>query len=287
MTSVHPARRARRTAGLLALVAVLGALPGVVGAPSATAASPSPRPTPVLTRQDIELSPPTSVPAATITVSAASSLTDVMPVIANAFHRRYPQVTVRLNFGGSSTLVTQLKGGAPVDVLATASEPTMWSAYNAGLVSIPLLFARNSMAIAMPPDNPARIAGLADLARPGVLVGVCDAAVPCGAAARDLLRLNGVAVTPVTRELDVRAVLGKVESGDLDAGIVYVTDVRAAGNSVSSVSIPASSNVTTTYPIAEVLDSPNPAAAWAFVRYVRFSLSAQGLLRAYGFAKPW
>lgn len=269
-----------------AAAAAMGMVAAVACAPSGTAA-PSPRPTPALTRQDIELSPPASVPAAAITVSAAASLTDVMPAIVNAFQRRYPQVTVKLNFGGSSTLVTQLKAGAPVDVLATASEPTMWSAYNAGLVSIPLLFAKNTMAIAMPPDNPARIATLADLARPGVLVGVCDPAVPCGAAARDLLRLNNVAVTPVTRELDVRAVLGKVESGDLDAGIVYVTDVRAAGKAVSSVSIPVSSNVTTTYPIAEVLSSPNPGAAWAFVRYVRFSLSAQGLLRAYGFAKPW
>jgi molybdate transport system substrate-binding protein len=253
----------------------------------AAAATPSTKPAPVLSKQDIELSPPASVPTSRITVSAASSLTDVLPAIATAFGKKYPQVTVTFNFGGSSTLVTQLKAGAPVDVLATASEPTMWSAYNAGLVSIPLLFAKNSMAIAMPSDNPARIASLADLARPGVLVGVCDAAVPCGAAARELLRVNGITVTPATRELDVRAVLGKVESGDLDAGIVYVTDVRAAGRAVSSVSIPTGTNVSTTYPIAKVLDSPNPAAAWAFVKYVRFSLSAQGLLRAYGFAKPW
>ena len=236
---------------------------------------------------DTQLLSPNAVPTATITVSAASSLTDVFPAIADAFHKKYPQVTIKFNFGGSSTLVTQLKAGAPVDVLATASEPTMWNAYNAGLTSIPLLFAKNTMAIAMPSGNPAHITALSDLARPGVLVGLCDTSVPCGAAARDLLKLNNVSVTPVTRELDVRSLLGKVVSGDLDAGIVYVTDVRSVGNRVTSVAIPTNLNVTTTYPIAEVLNSPNGTAAWAFVRYVRFSLSAQGLLRAYGFAKPW
>ena len=143
------------------------------------------------------------------------------------------------------------------------------------------------MAIAMPPDNPARITSLADLSRPGVLVGLCDAAVPCGTAAQDLLRLNMVNVTPVTRELDVRALLAKVVSGDLDAGIVYVTDVRAVGSKVSTVTIPASTNVTTTYPIAAVRRTANPKLAEAFVNYVRFSRSAQGLLRAYGFARPW
>jgi molybdate transport system substrate-binding protein len=236
---------------------------------------------------DTQLLSPSAVPTATITVSAAASLTDVFPVIAAAFHKKYPQVTVKFNFGGSSTLVTQLKAGAPVDVLATASEPTMWSAYNAGLTSVPLLIAKNSMAIAMPSGNPAHITGLRDLARPGVLVGVCDTSVPCGTAARDLLKLNNVTLTPVTRELDVRSLLGKVVSGDLDAGIVYSTDVKAAGSKVTSVAIPTNLNVTTTYPIAEVLSSPNGTAAWAFVRYVRFSLSAQGLLRAYGFTKPW
>ena len=248
---------------------------GVIASPAASA------------QPDTQLLSPSAVPTATITVSAASSLTDVFPVIATAFHKKYPQVSVKFNFGGSSTLVTQLKAGAPVDVLATASEPTMWSAYNAGLTSIPLLIAKNTMAIAMPSGNPAHITSLSDLARPGLKVGVCDTAVPCGSAARDLLKLNNVTLTPVTRELDVRSLLGKVVSGDLDAGIVYVTDVKSAGSKVTSVTIPTNLNVTTTYPIAEVLTSPNSVAAWAFIRYVRFSLSAQGLLRAYGFAKPW
>ena len=96
-----------------------------------------------------------------------------------------------------------------------------------------------------------------------------------------------MSVRPVTQELDVRNLLGKVLTGDLDAAIIYVTDVKAAGSQVSSVRIPASLNVTTTYPIARVSKSANPVVAQRFVDYVRFSLSAQGILRAYGFAKPW
>ena len=223
----------------------------------------------------------------TVTVSAAASLTDVFPVIAAAFMKKYPGTTVKFNFGGSPALVEQIKAGAPVDVLATASEPTMWTAVNAGRVSAPFLFAKNSMAIAMPPGNPAAIKRLSDLARPGVLVAVCAVAVPCGAATRDVLKLNSVVVRPVTLELDVRDVLGKVMADEVDAGIVYVTDVKAAGSNVTSVAIPPGSNVTTTYPIATVIGAPNAAAARAFVTYVRFTTSAQGILRAYGFARPW
>ena len=222
----------------------------------------------------------------TVTVSAASSLTDVLPVIAAAFMKKYPGTTVKLNFGGSPALVEQINAGAPVDVLATASEPTMWKAVNAGRVNAPYLFAKNSMAVAMPPGNPAGITRISDLSRPGVLVAVCAVAVPCGAATRDVLKLNSVVLKPVTLDLDVRDVLGKVMADEVDAGIVYVTDVKAAGGKVTSVTIPPASNVTTTYPIATVIGAPNAEAARAFVMFVRFTTSAQGILRAYGFVRP-
>jgi molybdate transport system substrate-binding protein len=251
------------TFGLAALIAFGAAQSG---------AAPAPGPT----------SP--SIPASTITVSAASSLTDVLPVIATAFEKRYPQIDVRFNFGGSPALVEQIRAGAPADVLATASEATMGKAVSAGLVGRPLLFAKNTMMIATPPGNPARVKSLADL--PKVSVALCEVAVPCGTEARDLFAKNGITVTPVTRELDVRAVLGKVMADQVDAGIVYVTDVKSVGSKVTGVAIPANQNVTTTYPIATVRESSQQAAAKAFVDYVRFTPSAQGILRAWGFARP-
>jgi len=264
-------RRNRMIAAWSAAAAML--VVTVAGASTSAAAPDGPMAPPVVT--------------GTITVSAAASLTNVLPVIAQAFMKKYPGTTVKFNFGGSSALVEQINAGAPVDVLATASEPTMWKAVNAGHAGVPLLFAKNTMAIAMPPGNPKGISQLSDLQNPGVQVAVCAVPVPCGIAARDLFKLNGITVKPVTQELDVRAVLGKVMADEVDAGIVYVTDVKSVGDKVTSVTIPAANNVTTTYPIAPVVGAPNVVAARAFVAYVRFTPSAQGILRAYGFAKPW
>lgn len=230
---------------------------------------------------------PAPKPTGTVTVSAAASLTDVFPLIGKAFEKRYPGTKVQFNFAGSNALVEQVLAGAPVDVLVTASESTMWKAVNAGRVGKPLLIAKNTMAIAMPPGNPAGVKSLADLQRTDVKTAICAPAVPCGAAAKSLFALNNVAVKPVSLELDVRDVLGKVMADEVDAGIVYVTDVRAVGKKVTSVAIATDKNVTTMYPIAKVDEAPNGTAAQAFVNYVRFTPSAQGLLRAYGFQRPW
>lgn len=228
-----------------------------------------------------------SIPASTITVSAAASLTDVLPVIGAAFTKRYPQLTVTFNFAASNSLVEQIRAGAPVDVLATADEAVMWRAVDAGLTTAPLLFARNTMAIATPKGNPAGITSLSDLAKPTVTVAVCAEKVPCGILASQLFQKNRLSVTPVTRELDVRSVLGKVIADQVDAGIVYATDVKAFPDEVNGITIAAKDNVVTNYPIATVVDSRNPKAAKAFVDYVRYSASAQRILRAWGFSKPW
>lgn len=228
-----------------------------------------------------------SIPAATITVSAAASLTDVFPVIAEAFTKRYPQLQVTFNFGSSNSLVEQIRAGAPVDVVATADEASMWRATNANLAGTPLLFARNSMAIATPKGNPARIAGLADLQKPTVTVALCAPQVPCGRLATELLAKNNLTITPVTTEVDVRSVVGKVIADQVDAGIVYSTDVKAFPDDITGVSIPAANNIVTQYPIATVNESRNAQAAKAFVDYVRYSASAQRILRAWGFSAPW
>ncbi len=226
-------------------------------------------------------------PNTELTVSAAASLTDVFPVIADAFTKRYPDTEIKFNFAGSSTIMNQVLAGAPVDVIATASEPTMQIGVESQRVLRPLLFAKNTMTIAVPAGNPAKIKNAADLQRSGLLLGVCDPVAPCGAAAVEFFAKNKLKVTPVTRELDVRSLLGKVISGDLDAGIVYLTDVKAAGSKVEFVEIPLKENVMTTYPIATVTDMKNNELSNRFVNFVRFSTTAQSILRAYGFAKPW
>lgn len=229
-----------------------------------------------------------ALPPTTITVSAAASLTDVFPIIAKAFTTRYPKLSVKFNFGGSNSLVEQLRAGAPVDVLATASEPTMWTAVRGGWVSpAPLLFAKNTMVVATPAGNPARIKALADLESDNVSTAVCAVEVPCGLAAQRLFSINNISVAPVTKELDVRAVLGKVIADQVDAGIIYATDARSAGKLVTTIAIPADKNVTTTYPISVVTYSSKRKAAKAFIEYVRYSTSAQSILRAWGFGKPW
>ena len=241
----------------------------------------------VLTAGNEPPSPESQLPSTTITVSAASSLTDVFPVVAEAFTERYPDITVRFNFGPSNGLVEQVRAGAPIDVLATADEDTMRRATNDGLTESPLLFARNSLTIAVPKGNPAQIRSLADLEKPNVAVALCNPKVPCGQLAARLLAKNRLQVTPITREVDVRGVLGKVMADEVDAGVVYSTDVTAFPGDVDGVPIPGNQNVFTDYPIARVADSGKAAAADAFIDFVRNSSPAQQTLRAWGFSQPW
>lgn len=226
------------------------------------------------------------LPPTTITVSAAASLSNVFPVIGNAFTKRYPNIAVKFNFGPSNGLVEQIRAGAPVDVLATADEASMRRATADGLTTRPIVFARNTMIVAVPKGNPARIRSVSDLQRRDVSVALCNPEVPCGRLATQVIEKSSLDVTPVSREVDVRGVLGKVIADEVDAGIVYTTDVKAFPRDVDGIAIPMARNAVTDYPIARVSDSRKHAAADAFVDYVRSS-SAQQILRAWGFSKPW
>jgi len=213
-------------------------------------------------------------------VAAAASLTDVFTDIGAAFTQRNPQVAVTFSFAGSSTIAQQLREGAPIDVFASAGSNAMTPVVNDGLVGAVNDFTTNSLQIATPPDNPGQVTRLADLENVSVLV--CATQVPCGAAAAMLFERNALTVSPVSFESDVRAVLTKIEAGEADAGIVYVTDVVAAGSAVAGVTIPADANVTSTYQAAAALESDHPAEAAAFVEFLS-SPEAQQLLAAAGF----
>lgn len=221
----------------------------------------------------------------TVTVFAAASLTGSFGTLGTRFEAAHPGVTVRFNFAASSALAASIGQGAPADVFASASARNMQSVVDGGDAADPRTFARNVMQIAVPPDNPAGVTALADLAKPGLKLALCEAQVPCGATAEAVLDKAEVAVTPVTYGADVKAVLTAVQLGEVDAGVVYRTDVLAAGAKVRGIEIPAAQNAATSYPIATLTDAPNRAAATAFVAYVLSEDGARVLTEA-GFAGP-
>ena len=221
--------------------------------------------------------------SAPLTVFAAASLKATFTQIGTIFQQENPGSTVTFNFAGSSDLVAQLIAGAPADVFASADTANMTKATDAGLVSgTPLNFATNTLTIVTPPGNPAGITSFADLAKPGVAVVVCAPQVPCGAAAQKIETNTGVTLTPVSEENSVTDVLGKITSGQADAGLVYVTDASGAGDKVTTVSFPESTTVVNTYPIATLTAATEPSLAMTFVELVT-GPEGQQLLAAAGF----
>lgn len=219
----------------------------------------------------------------TVSVFAAASLTSAFQAMAGAFEKDHAGVTVQLNFAGSPTLVQQIRDGAPGDVFASADEMNMQKLAEIGeLAGAPAVFARNTLQIAVAPGNPKHITGLADLARPGVVIALCSPTVPCGRYATDAFAKAGMIVPAASQELDVKAVVTKVAMGEADAGVVYVTDVRAAGTKVEGIDIPDSTNVVARYPIAALTKASNPATAGEFVAFV-LSPRGQQVLAGFGF----
>ncbi|WUH96228.1 molybdate ABC transporter substrate-binding protein [Spirillospora sp. NBC_00431] len=222
----------------------------------------------------------------TPTVFAAASLTETFTTLGRTFEDAHPGVKVRFNFGGSSTLARQITQGAPADVFAAASPATMKTVTDAGdATGKPLVFTRNRLVIAVPRDNPGKVVKAGDLARPGLKVVLCAVQVPCGAAAKDALAAARVEVEAVSREQDVKAVLTKVGLGEADAGLVYRTDVRAAGGKVTGIEFPEAARAINDYPIVEVAKAPQSALAKEFIRLVLGPEGATVLTRA-GFEAP-
>jgi molybdate transport system substrate-binding protein len=221
-----------------------------------------------------------------VSVFAAASLTAAFRGVATAFEAAHPGMTVTLNFAGSPTLGQQIREGAPADVFAAADEPTMQRLVAAGAVEgTPQVFARSALRLVVAAGNPHRIGGLADVTRPGLVVVLCGETVPCGRYAREAFRKADVTPPPGSRELDVKAVVSKVVLGEADAGVVYATDVRAAGPAVEGIALPAAHDVVARYPIAVLRDAAAPAVARAFVAFV---LSDPGIavLGEHGFLRP-
>jgi molybdate transport system substrate-binding protein len=220
-----------------------------------------------------------------ITVFAAASLTDAFTELGTTFESENPDASVEFNFGASSALREQILAGAPADVFASANPSNMDQVVDGGAASSPEDFVTNLLEIAVPAGNEAGVTGLDDFADPDLLVGLCAEEVPCGEFGREALANAGITPSIDTNEPDVRSLLTKIEAGDLDAGIVYVTDVMAAGDAVEGVDIPADENVIATYPIAALTDAANAEVAGAFVDFA-LSNEGQEILQSYGFDAP-
>jgi len=215
-----------------------------------------------------------------VTVLAAASLTEAFQRIEKEYEQAHPEVDVQISFAASSTIVAQVSGGAPADVVALAGEAAA-SPLAAQPVAGRSVIATNTLEIGVPQGNPSRIASLADLARPGLKVVLCASSVPCGAAADAALAKAHVAASVVSRETDVRATLTKVRLGEADAAIVYHSDVASAKGQVSGIPVPAEANQTLRYPLIWLNTRPTTIAFAAYV-----SKEGQKALQDNGFGMP-
>jgi len=221
-----------------------------------------------------------------IMVFAAASLKQTFTDIGEQFKTENPGASVEFSFAGSSDLVTQLTQGAQADVFASADTKNMDKAAQAGLLAgDPVNFASNTLTIAVAPGNPKKIASFKDLTQQGLNVVVCAPQVPCGSATQKVEQATGVKLNPVSEESSVTDVLNKVETGQADAGLVYVTDAKGAGDKVAAVEFPEAAGAVNTYPIAVLKESKTPELARRFVDLVTGE-AGQKVLNAEGFAKP-
>jgi len=222
----------------------------------------------------------------TLTVFAAASLTDVFTGLGDDLMAANPDLGIRFNFAGSSALATQIVQGAPADVFASANQAQMAVVTDADLgAGEPAVFTENVLEIAVPAGNPGDVTGLADFADADLALAVCADEVPCGAAAAQVFEAAGITAMPDTEEEDVRAALTKVQLGEVDAALVYASDVRSAGSDVEGIEFPEAEEAVNEYPICALAEAPNPEAAQAFVDLV-LSDEGQEALEGAGFRAP-
>jgi molybdate transport system substrate-binding protein len=228
----------------------------------------------------------TAAVAGNITVFAAASLTDAFNAVGDAFTTAHPQAKATFSYDASSALVQQITQGAPADLFASADTANMDKLTKAGLNgAAPQVFATNLLGVIVAPGNPKGITGVQDLGQPDLKVVLCADGVPCGTYAKQILTSAGVTVTPVSLEQNVKGVVTKVTAGEADAGIVYVTDIAAAGGKAAGVDIPKNINVVAQYPIASIKTSQNTAVDQAFTAFLLGS-QGQAILAKYGFLPP-
>ena len=230
----------------------------------------------------------------TLTVFAASSLTDAFEELEERFEERNPGVEVRQSFESSSTLLTQIQQGAPADVFASAAREEMRTAVQDGLVAgEPEVFVRNREVIMVPRDNPANLRSMRDLSKPGIKLVLAGDGVPAADYALEIVNKasaeygsgfrRDVLSNVVSREVDVRASVGRVVLGDADATFGYASDYTPdIRDRVRVIRIPENLNIIATYPIAVLADAKDPELARRWVDLV-VSSEGQRVLEKWGF----
>lgn len=221
----------------------------------------------------------------TVNVFAAASLVDVLPEIDQQLTDEHPDTEFTYNFDGSSGLVDQLAGGAKADMLLTANAKTMTDAEDQDLVEDSQSFTSNTLVMVVPSGNPGDVTGLDDGSLDGKKLVVCAEEVPCGSATAELEKVNDLTLDPVSEEQNVTDVLGKVTSGEADAGLVYTTDAKGAGDAVETIEVPGADEIVNDYRIALVKDAENAEGAQAFMDLI-LSDDGQKVLQSFGFAEP-
>jgi molybdate transport system substrate-binding protein len=266
----------RRTAlgPVLALTLVLGL--------GAACASEKPRPS---TADNATTTAAAASLSGNLTVLAAASLTESFNELGKAFEGLHPGTKVTFSYDASSALATQANSGVPADVFASADQTNMRKVTDAGNAKDPRVFAHNRLAILVKKGNPKKIGALKDFDKPGVTFVLCAVEVPCGKYGAQALAKAGVKAQPKSLEQNVKAVVTKVTTGQVDAGIGYVTDGKAAAAQADSVEIPEDLNVVAEYPSAVLKQSANANLAYAFLDYL-LSPEAQAILTRYGFTGP-
>jgi molybdate transport system substrate-binding protein len=222
----------------------------------------------------------TSRDAGPATVYAAASLTEVFPKVSPAS---------RFQFAGSNQLALQISRGAPADVFASASPVYTQQLFREGRVEKPRTFATNSLVLAVPRSNPAKIRSVFDLAkRPKLKLVVAGEKVPIGLYTREVLKrlaLLRVLRKAVSQEPDVKGIVGKLALGEADAGFVYATDVRAASSRLIAIPLPKRSQPTVRYEVAVVKGAANRESALEVVADL-LSTDGRRALAQTGFGLP-
>lgn len=265
------------------VTALLGAGATGCGSKSSKPSGEAPSQTPGQSGQSSSVPPPSS---RALVVYAAASLKPTFTKLGEQFKSDNPGAGVDFDFAGSSELAMQLIEGATADVFASADRIQMENVDDAGLVVAPAVnFASNNLVIVTAPGNPKHVESFADLNKPGLSVVVCQQPVPCGSAAQIIEDDTDVHLNPVSEEPNVTDVLNKVTSGQADAGLVYITDALSAGDKVTTVKFPQSTDAVNVYPIAVLKTASQPALAQKFVALVTGE-TGRKILRQAGFAKP-